>query len=81
VKNNEPHVQPRVGRSFRNGDELVKALKCDNSITVEKVDFTGMPIEQQIAMIRRTNILIGMSGAGLTHSVFLPEQAVCIAIE
>jgi len=78
--NNEAHVQPRVGRQIKNEKELISILECDKSITVRSVDFVGVPILEQLDMVRKSNILVGMHGAGLSHMMFLPEEAVVVEL-
>lgn len=62
--------QPRVGRQIKNIDQLQKALECDDSIVVHVVDFAEIEIEEQIRLVRSSNILVGMHGAGNIFFIF-----------
>lgn len=70
----------RVGRVIANIDDLVKDLKHDPSIDVQVVDFATIPLREQIRIIRNTNILVGIHGAGLFHMMFLPKEAVVVEL-
>ncbi|KAK2030817.1 hypothetical protein LX32DRAFT_672093 [Colletotrichum zoysiae] len=40
---------------------------------VRLVDFEGMPFRAQVELARDTDVLVGMHGAGLTHTMFMEE--------
>ena len=45
------------------------------------VDFAKLSFKEQVELVHtKTNILIGMHGAGLTHLIFLPIEAVVIEL-
>jgi len=75
-------------RRIMNEDELVLAvrndpiLKSKHNINIELIDFGTLGgIEEQIKKIYQdTDILIGAHGAGLTHSLWLPEEAAVIEL-
>ena len=39
---------------------------------MERVDFVHLTYEEQVRAVASTDILIGMHGAALTHSLLLP---------
>lgn len=65
-------------RKISNEKELIAALKKKSrKFVVRRVDFThAHAFIDQLKVIANTDILIGMHGAGLTHSLFLPDWAV-----
>lgn len=65
-------------RKILNQKELVMALKKKNKkFIINVVDFNHqMPFIDQINITSNSDILIGIHGAGLTHSLFLPDYAV-----
>lgn len=65
-------------RRILNLDELVRTIQQKSKLfSVKTVDFNHqMPFKHQMEMIANTDILVGMHGAGLTHSLFLPDYAV-----
>ena len=69
-----------TGRVFADEAALTKILKEGNAMTSEVVDLGSLPFDRQIALMRRTNILIGAHGAGLMHVLFLAEEAVLLEI-
>eukprot|EP00041_Stephanoeca_diplocostata_P002183 m.24181 g.24181 ORF g.24181 m.24181 type:complete len:579 (-) comp13022_c0_seq1:610-2346(-) len=44
------------------------------SIALRTVDFAGMSFREQVAIVRETDVMVGMHGAGLTHLMWLPRQ-------
>jgi len=47
---------------------------------LEVVDFEHLSSPQQLRIIRETDLLIGIHGAGLTHTMFLPPGAALFEI-
>jgi protein O-GlcNAc transferase len=65
-------------RKIINLEELVKTLRMKSKrFNVKTIDFSHqMPFKKQLEVTANTDILIGMHGAGLTHTLFLPDYAV-----
>ncbi|XP_035677616.1 EGF domain-specific O-linked N-acetylglucosamine transferase-like isoform X1 [Branchiostoma floridae] len=89
------HGQPQIGRlrvtflsritQFRrvlNEDQLLSELRKDSRLHVNKVDYDHreMPFLQQLQHTQNTDIFIGIHGAGLTHTLFLPDWACLLEI-
>jgi protein O-GlcNAc transferase len=56
---------------------LASLKKKYPNANVQTVDFADHSLEDQIRIARKTDVLVGIHGAGLTHSIFLePESAV-----
>jgi protein O-GlcNAc transferase len=49
-------------------------------VKVQAIDFTSMTFKEQLEIIRKTDILVGVHGAGLTHGMFLREGSVMVEI-
>ncbi|XP_052780696.1 uncharacterized protein LOC128217538 [Mya arenaria] len=65
-----------VSRKIANNEELVQKLKellPRHNVLSSQIDLLSM--KDQLRLISRTDILIGMHGAGLTHTLFLPKHA------
>lgn len=65
-----------VSRKIKNEDELitkVKQLLPEHNVYGVQLD--TYPMKKQLFLISRTDILIGMHGAGLSHTLFLPKHA------
>jgi EGF domain-specific O-GlcNAc transferase len=63
-------------RRILNEDDLFAELQKDERYEAQKVDFDrGLSFTEQLAIVRNTDILIGIHGAGLTHLLFLPKWA------
>jgi protein O-GlcNAc transferase len=45
------------------------------AVEIQLVDFASMSFPQQLKIVRRTDILAGVHGAGLTHGMFLPHRS------
>ncbi|EEB11866.1 glycosyltransferase, putative [Pediculus humanus corporis] len=63
-------------RNILNEKDLINSLSQNKSYNVKKTVFNkNMRFSSQLEIIRNTDILIGMHGAGLTHLLFLPDWA------
>lgn len=69
-----------VGRKIKNGDELLTAI---NSYLASAKGFAGLArvayfenvsFAEQLEVTSMTDVLIGMHGAGLSHTMFMPRH-------
>ncbi|KAF9888039.1 hypothetical protein FE257_009303 [Aspergillus nanangensis] len=49
-------------------------------VTVQAIDFAALPFRKQLEAVQSTDILLGVHGAGLAHTMFLPPQSAMIEI-
>lgn len=71
----------KLSRKIKNEAEILRAVKRKRSdFHVSGVQIDLFDFEQQLKMITQTDILIGMHGAGLTHTIFLPKHAALIEL-
>ena len=71
----------KVLRKIKNEKELITSLR--STFPMHKVrgyQLDSLPMEQQLQIIAETDILIGMHGAGLTHTLFLPPHAALVEL-
>ena len=65
-----------VGRKIFNEHELIEDLiKTFPYACVQAILMDALPLANQLEIIASTDILIGMHGAGMAHTVFLPKHA------
>ena len=68
----------QLRRVVKNDAEVVKALKSlereFSFVEVEDVDFNLLSFKQQIATDIDTDIMVGPHGAGLSHTLFMPDR-------
>ena len=65
-----------VGRKIFNEHELIEDLiKTFPIACVQAILMDALPLANQLEIIASTDILIGMHGAGMAHTVFLPKHA------
>jgi protein O-GlcNAc transferase len=69
-----------VGRVLKNEKEVVGVLKEGNMMNLNVVDTAKMSFYEQLKLVRSTNILIGVHGAGLMFIMFAAEEAILIEI-
>jgi len=62
-------------RNIANLGEVVDKLSRDYQVTVANFTHQRPPFKHQVELIRQTDILLGVHGAGLTHMLFLPDWA------
>ena len=65
-------------RILGNGPELAEILGnvLPNDCLIRLVDTASLPITQQISIIKNTDYFIGVHGAGLTLSIFMPIKSI-----
>ena len=62
-----------VKRKIQNEDELLETIrKAVPGHNVTGVQLDVLPMKQQLQLVATTDIFIGMHGAGLAHTLFLP---------
>lgn len=65
-----------VSRKIKNEDELLKKIsESFPTHNVKGIQIDALPMRKQLEIIARTDILIGMHGAGLSHTLFLPRHS------
>ncbi|KAL3851877.1 hypothetical protein ACJMK2_015576 [Sinanodonta woodiana] len=68
-------------RKIKNEEELVLALRkfyLDHD--VQGIQLDAIPMKEQLQWITKTDVLIGMHGAGLSHILFLPQHAAVLEL-
>lgn len=69
-----------VGRQLDNEEALLAAAAALEGLNVTRVDFATLDAAAQVATIARTDILVGMHGAALTHALYLPHHAAVLEL-
>lgn len=69
-----------VGRVLANEEEIVAVLREGNMMNFEVVDTAQLPYSKQLEIIRRTNVLVGVHGAGLMLIMFAANEAVLVEL-
>lgn len=74
-------IDRRGSRRLRNSEQLFAALRRSfPGVKVGLVDFAEMSFPDQIRLVRSTDILVGVYGAGLTHELFLTQDSTVVEI-
>ncbi|KAI9733653.1 MAG: hypothetical protein M1834_003255 [Cirrosporium novae-zelandiae] len=69
-------------RKFLDQDHHLKQLQSRYPrIKVQSIDFAALTFPEQLRVIRKTNILVGVHGAGLTHQMFLRNGSTVVEIQ
>lgn len=69
-----------VGRVMANENEVIGVLQEGNMMKYSVVDTATMSYYEQLKLIRSTNVLIGIHGAGLMFIMFAADEAVLVEI-
>lgn len=68
-------------RKILNEIDLKSAIdNISNEYSTRIVDFTNMTFLDQLTIAHNTDILVGVHGSGLTHTLFLPDWAALIEL-
>lgn len=75
----------RIQRRIFNEQQLVERLTADFVRTgrvsqLHVLQLETIPVSEQLRLVADTDVLIGMHGAGLTHTLFLPSHAAVIEL-
>ena len=74
-------IDRREKRQLREKFEYVAELqRAYPGIEISMVEFAPKPMVEQLSIIRNTDILIGVHGAGLTHALFLSPGSAAVEI-
>ncbi|ORY58064.1 uncharacterized protein BCR38DRAFT_447892 [Pseudomassariella vexata] len=78
-------IDRRSGRRLVDQEKLVAALErryADSPVRLEVhlVDFAAIPFAQQVQLVRDSDVLAGVHGAGLTHTLWLREPSAVVEI-
>lgn len=67
-------------RVLLNHQDYFEEIKSSFShVTIQSVDF-ATTFHEQLKIIRQTDILVGVHGAGLTHGIFLRPRSTMVEI-
>jgi hypothetical protein len=73
-------IEKNTGRILENENEVVNILKKGNMMKLNIVDLAEMSFLEQIKLMRRTNVLVGVHGAGLTHIMYTADESVLVEV-
>nr|CAH8819994.1 unnamed protein product [Trichobilharzia regenti] len=69
------NMKGHVSRKISNEEKLLSELKQMGFRNSMLIDLVQLPMSEQIKLVMNTDILIGMHGAALTLSLFLPSTS------
>ena len=78
IRNRTP--SKNVGRVMANPEEVENVLREGSMMKYTVVDTAKLPFAKQLELVRSTNILIGVHGAGLMLILFAADEAVLLEI-
>ncbi|MCJ1381484.1 hypothetical protein MMC17_004595 [Xylographa soralifera] len=74
-------IDRKEKRRLINKDLYIEKLRSKfPAIEIQMVDFAALSFVEQIRIARRTDILVGVHGAGLTHELFLRAGSAVVEI-
>ena len=73
-----PKKRNRHFRLFINAQQLTYKLSTllPKNILIRLIDFAKLPMRDQMSAMRSTDYLIGLHGAGMSLSIFLPHKSI-----
>ena len=73
-----PKGRIKQHRLLGNAEELADKLSSilPKNILIRVVDTASLPMKEQIAIMRKTDYLVGIHGAGLFLSIFMPNKSI-----
>jgi protein O-GlcNAc transferase len=51
------------------------------NVQINVVDFASIKFRAQVALLQKTDVLVGVTGAGLTHALFLQPRSCLVEIQ
>ena len=74
-------IDHKEKRRLIDKEKYIESLKSKYpAIKIDFVDFAEFPFSEQLKIVRQTDILVGVHGAGLTHGIFLPPDSTMVEI-
>ena len=74
-------IDRREKRRLIGKEDFVEELKKTYpDVKVQMVNFAAIPFSEQLKVIRDTDVLVGVHGAGLTHGLFLAPGSAMVEI-
>ena len=65
-----------LGNGKQLTDKLVKKIPKNKNFLIRLIDTAKLPMREQISIIKNTDYLVGIHGAGLSLSIFLPKNSI-----
>ena len=77
-----PKGRKGQGRLIGNGAEMVEKLSeiLPKHILIRLIDTASLSLTQQISLMRKTDIYVGVHGAGLMLSAFMPTTSILVEL-
>lgn len=71
----------KISRQFENSQEILSEIQNTfPKVLVRMIDLSGLNFTTQLSIDQKTNVLIGIHGAGLGHVLYLPPNSSLIEI-
>ncbi|KAK2787605.1 hypothetical protein FQN53_005055 [Emmonsiellopsis sp. PD_33] len=76
------YIDRKETRSLVNSESYLEAIKNRFPyVRIQSIDFAAIPFKKQLEVIQGTDVLVGVHGAGLTHSMFLRKGSAVVEIQ
>ena len=77
-----PRGRKGQGRLIGNGPEMVEKLSevLPKHILIRLIDTASLSLKEQISLMRKTDIYVGVHGAGLMLSAFMPTTSILVEL-